>query len=120
MKNLLFTLALIVSISSFGQVDNKGEALEVHNFERESLNLQPLKWSNKLERDAKKYADFMCKYQKLAEKAGKGDMSVISEYTKLSTEAATLATEMKGKYKDATDLLKFNTAYTKALEACSK
>jgi major membrane immunogen (membrane-anchored lipoprotein) len=73
-----------------------------------------------IEADAKKYADFMCKYQKLAEKAGKGDMSVISEYTKLSTEAATLATEMKGKYKDANDFLKFNTAYTKALEACSK
>ena len=59
MKNLLFTLALFVSISSFGELDNKGEALEVHNFERESLNLKPLKQSNKLERDAKKYADYL-------------------------------------------------------------
>ena len=63
MKNILYPLALLLSFflsfSSFGQVDNKGEALEVHNLERESLNLQPLKWSNKLERDAKKYADYL-------------------------------------------------------------
>jgi hypothetical protein len=76
--------------------------------------------SSSVEADAKKYAEFMCKYQKLGERAGKGDMSVISEYSKLSTEAATLATEMQGKYKDANDLLAFNNAYTKALEACSK
>ena len=59
MKNLLLTLALLFSFSSFGQVDDSGEALEVHNFERISLNLKPLKWSNKLEKYAKKYADYL-------------------------------------------------------------
>ena len=59
MKNILFSLALLVSFSSFGQVEDKGEALKAHNLERMSLNLQPLKWSNKLEKDAKKYADYL-------------------------------------------------------------
>ena len=59
MKNILFTLAVLASFSSLGQVDDKGEALKIHNLERMSLNLQPLKWSNKLEKDAKKHADYL-------------------------------------------------------------
>lgn len=78
--------------------------------------------TNSIENDGKKYAELMCKAQKLAtegaEKAASGDMSGITESTKLATEAASLATEMQGKYKDANDYQKFTAAYLKALEDC--
>ena len=45
-------------------------------------------------------------------------MSAISESTKLASEAASLADEMKGKYKDAADYQKFTTAYLKAMGDC--
>ena len=77
---------------------------------------------NSIERDAKKYAELMCKAQKLAiegaEKAAAGDMSAMTENTKLMTEATSLATEMQGKYKDASDYQKFSAAYLKALADC--
>jgi len=74
--------------------------------------------SASIEKDAKKYADLVCKYQNLATRASKGDMSVMEEYYKLGTEATSLATEMQGKYKDAGDYKAFNEAYTKALGDC--
>jgi glioma pathogenesis-related protein 2 len=58
MKKLLLLL-LFIPLVCIGQLDDKDKALEVHNFERKSLNLQPLKWSNKLENDSKKYADYL-------------------------------------------------------------
>ena len=77
---------------------------------------------NSIESDAKKYAELMCKAQKLATegaaKAATGDMSAITESTKLASEAASLAQEMQGKYKDAADYQKFSTAYLKALGDC--
>ena len=77
---------------------------------------------NSIESDAKKYAELMCKAQKLATegatKAAAGDMSAMTESTKLMTEATTLATEMQGKYKDASDYQKFSAAYLKALADC--
>jgi len=57
--NKLILLLLFIPLVSLGQLDDKDKALEVHNFERKSLNLQPLKWSNKLENDSKKYADYL-------------------------------------------------------------
>jgi len=77
---------------------------------------------NSIESDAKKYAELMCKAQKLATegaaKAATGDMSAMTESTKLMTKAASLATEMQGKYKDASDYQKFSAAYLKALADC--
>jgi hypothetical protein len=77
---------------------------------------------NSIESDAKKYAELMCKAQKLATegaaKAAAGDMSAITESTKLASEAASLANEMQGKYKDAADYQKFTTAYLKAMGDC--
>lgn len=77
---------------------------------------------NSIESDAKKYAELMCKAQKLAAegaaKAATGDMSAITESTKLASEAASLAQEMQEKYKDAADYQKFSTAYLKALGDC--
>lgn len=64
MKKLLFTLALLVYFSSYGQTTDKEKALEIHNLERASLELNGLEWSNKLERDAQKYADFLAKIEK--------------------------------------------------------
>ncbi len=78
--------------------------------------------SNSIESDAKKYAELMCKAQKLATegaaKAAAGDMSAMTESTKLITEATSLATEMHGKYKDASDSQKFSAAYLKAFAEC--
>ncbi len=78
--------------------------------------------SNSIESDAKKYAELMCKAQKLATegaaKMASGDMSAMTESTKLATEAASLATEMQGKYKDAIDYQNFSAVYLKALADC--
>ena len=64
----------------------------------------------------------MCKSQKLATegaaKMASGDLSAMTESTKLATEAALLATEMQGKYKDADDYQKFTVAYLKAFADC--
>ena len=57
---------------------------------------------NSIESDAKKYAELMCKSQKLASKAAAGS----------------LAQEMEGKYKDAADYQKFTDAYLKAMGDC--
>ena len=77
---------------------------------------------NSIESDAKKFAELMCKAQKLvtegAAKAAAGDMSAMTESTKLMTEATSLATEMQGKYKDASDYQKFSAAYLKSLADC--
>jgi hypothetical protein len=77
---------------------------------------------NSIEKDAKKYAELMCKSQKLAaegaSKAAAGDMSAITESAKLVSEAGAFAQEMEGKYKDAADYQKFTDAYLKALGDC--
>ena len=77
---------------------------------------------NSVESDAKKLAELDCKAQKWATegaaKAAVGDMSAITESTKLASEAASLAQEMQGKYKDAADYQKFTAAYSKALRDC--
>jgi hypothetical protein len=77
---------------------------------------------NSIESDAKKCAELMCKAQKLATeglaKAATGDMSVVTESTKIAAEAKALGEEMQGKYKDADDYQKFNAAYLKALAEC--
>ena len=77
---------------------------------------------NSVESDAKKYAELDCKAQKWAiegaAKAAAGNMSAITESTKLASEAATIAQEMQGKYKDAADYQKFTAAYSKAMRDC--
>ncbi|MDB2631678.1 CAP family protein [Flavobacteriaceae bacterium] len=64
MKKLLLLCALIFSFYSFGQRTDNEKALKIHNLERASLGLNGLEWSNKLERDAQKYADYLAKKEK--------------------------------------------------------
>ncbi len=77
---------------------------------------------NSIDSDAKKCAELQCKSQKLAtegaEKAASGDMSVVTEATKLAAELKTLEEEMKGKYKEKADLEKFRDAFKKAMGDC--
>ena len=78
--------------------------------------------SNSVESDAKKYAELDCKAQKWAiegaAKAAAGNMSAITESTKLASEAASLLQEIQGKYNDKADYRKFTVAYLKAMGDC--
>tara|TARA_Y100000385_G_C12977381_1_gene586811 strand:- start:581 stop:874 length:294 start_codon:yes stop_codon:yes gene_type:complete len=71
-----------------------------------------------IEGDAKKVAELQCKAQQLMQKATNGDMSVMEESTKLSSEAATLTKEMKGKYTSDSDKEKFAEALLKEMGNC--
>ena len=84
------------------------------------LHSQHAAISSSIEKDAKKYADLACKAQKLGTKAGQGDMSDVSEYTKLASESATLSSEMQKKYSkgDAKEYSIFLEAYNKAVADC--
>ncbi|MSP70160.1 MAG: hypothetical protein EXR20_07795 [Bacteroidetes bacterium] len=77
---------------------------------------------NSIESDAKKYAELMCKAQKMATEvaaqAAAGDMSAITESTKLASEAATLSKEMEGKYTSDSDKEKFAEACLEAMGDC--
>ena len=51
---------LLFSVKIFyGQSTNKIIALKVHNDARKEVGVKPLVWSNNLEIDAKKYADYL-------------------------------------------------------------
>ena len=71
-----------------------------------------------IESDAKKVAELQCKAQQLMEKATSGDMSVMEESTKLTSEAATLSKEMEGKYTSDSDKEKFAKALLKEMGNC--
>jgi len=73
---------------------------------------------NSIESDAKKVAELQCKAQQLALKAASGDMSIIEESTKLSTEAVALASEMENKYTSDADKQKFGEALLKEMSNC--
>lgn len=73
---------------------------------------------NSIESDAKKVAELQCKAQQLALKAASGDMSILEESTKLSTEAAALASEMENKYTSDSDKQKFGEALLKEMGNC--
>jgi len=51
---ILFCLQIL-----YGQSSNKISALKVHNDARKEVDVQPLVWSENLEIDAKKYADYL-------------------------------------------------------------
>ena len=72
-----------------------------------------------IESDAKKVAELQCKAQKLVEKASSGDMSVMEESQKLSAEAASLMTEMEGKYTSESDQKAFGEALVKEAGNCN-
>ena len=74
--------------------------------------------SGSIESDAKKVAELQCKAQQLMKKATSGDMSVIEESSKLTSEAATLSKEMEGKYTSDSDKKKFAEALLKAMGDC--
>ena len=85
MKNLLSALFLIFSFISFGQTDDESAALEVHNLERMSLGIEPLKWSNNLTVAAKKYADYLAandlfNHSKNLESLGQGENLYATQY----------------------------------------
>ncbi len=71
-----------------------------------------------IESDAKRVAELQCKAQKLMQKATSGDMSVIEESTKLTSEAATLSKEIEGKYTSDSDKKKFAEALLKEMGNC--
>jgi hypothetical protein len=73
---------------------------------------------NSIESDAKKVAELQCKAQQLALKAASGDMSILEESTKLSTEAAALVGEMENKYSSESDKQKFGEAILKEMSNC--
>jgi hypothetical protein len=73
---------------------------------------------NSIESDAKKVAELQCKAQQLALKAASGDMSILEESTKLSTEAAALVDEMENKYSSESDKQKFGEAILKEMSNC--
>ena len=72
-----------------------------------------------IESDAKKVADLQCKAQKLASKASSGDMSVITESSKLALEAESLVKEIERKYTSESDKEKFSKALLKAMSNCN-
>ena len=51
---ILFFLQIL-----YGQNSNKISALKVHNDARKEVGVKPLVWSENLEIDAKKYADYL-------------------------------------------------------------
>ena len=68
MKKILFTLALLISFSSFGQTKILNEkdlmnALIVHNHERQLLGIKKLEWSTDLQKDAENYAEYLARTQ---------------------------------------------------------
>jgi hypothetical protein len=71
-----------------------------------------------IDSDAKKVADLQCKAQQLMQKATSGDMSVMTESTKLASDAAALSKEMEGKYTSDSDKQKFAEALLKAMGNC--
>ena len=71
-----------------------------------------------IESDAKKVAELQCKAQKLMQKATSGDMSVIEERTKLTSEAAALSKEIEAKYTSDSDKKKFAEALLKEMGNC--
>ncbi len=73
---------------------------------------------NSIESDAKRLAEFQCKTQKLMVKATAGDMSVMTEMTKLSNESAALSKELEGKYTSDSDKQKLAEAILKAMGNC--
>ena len=86
MKKLLrIILALGLSSVLFGQTDNESAALEAHNLERMSLGIEPLKWSNNLTIEAKKYADYLAandlfNHSKYEERQGQGENLYTTQY----------------------------------------
>ena len=76
--------------------------------------------TNSMESDAKKLAKLMWESQKLANKVASGDMSVVAECTKVTTEANAFATQMELKYLSDAKNKAFNDAVLKELNNCSK
>ena len=71
-----------------------------------------------IESDAKKVAELQCKAQKLMLEATSGDMSVMAESSKLTSEALALSKEMEGKYTSDSDKQKFAEALLKEMGNC--
>jgi len=71
-----------------------------------------------IERDAKRVAELQCKAQKLMQRVTSGDMSVMEESTKLTSEAESLSKELEGKYTSDSDKEKFAEALLKEMGNC--
>ena len=115
----------------------KNEAFSEKPYEQEQLNFYNMKklmtifgamifasfiltscGGESIEGDAKKVAELQCKAQQLMQKATNGDISVMEESTKLSSEAETLTKEMKEKYTSDSDKEKFAEALLKEMGNC--
>ena len=74
--------------------------------------------SNSIESDARKVAEFQCKIEKLSKESAGGDMSTLTEASKLASEFSSLENEMRGKYTTPEDQKKFAEALLKEAEKC--
>jgi hypothetical protein len=93
MRKLLALSALMVSCSSIAQTDDESSALEVHNLERISLGIEPLKWSNNLTVAAKKYADYLASkdlfiHSNNLESQGQGENLYATKYYMIDEDGA--------------------------------
>ena len=70
------------------------------------------------ESDAKRMAALVCKAKRLAERAVRGDKSVVQESERLTKQAAALGEQLRGKYTSATQLNRFTKALEKEMNAC--
>jgi len=68
--------------------------------------------------DAKKIADLQCKALQLLQKATSGDMSLMEQSTKLSSEATSMVKEMESKYTSDSDKKKLAEALLKEMGNC--
>lgn len=73
---------------------------------------------NSIESDARRVAEINCKIQKLIHKSQAGDISAISEGSKLANEEAALVKEMEVKYTTDKDKQKYAEALLKASADC--
>jgi hypothetical protein len=71
-----------------------------------------------IDRDAQKLADLTCETVNLSLKAATGDLSILTESTKLASEVAELTKELDQKYTSAEDKNKLEQAYLKAMVGC--
>ena len=74
--------------------------------------------NNSIESDAKKMAKLQCEAQQLMEKAAGGDISIMTESAKLTSNAAALSKEIEGKYTSDSDKKNFAEALLKEMGNC--
>ncbi len=71
-----------------------------------------------IESDAKRVAELQCKAQKLMQRASAGDMTLMDESARLTSETLALTREIEEKYISYADKKKFGEALLKEMGNC--